>query len=51
MVIELQQTQVGNGKQRPEVAGTVVRRLWYQVCYLTYDRPVRATFLSLEEDT
>ena len=51
VVIELQQTQVGNGKQRPEVAGTIVRRLWYQVCYLTYDRPVRATFLSLEEDT
>ena len=34
--------------QRPE---SVVRQLWYQVCYLTYDRPVRATFLSLEEDT
>ena len=37
--------------QRPEVAGPIVRRLWYQVSYLTYDRPVRATFLSLEEDT
>ncbi|CAE7388829.1 unnamed protein product [Symbiodinium sp. CCMP2592] len=37
--------------QRPEIAGSMVRCLWYQVCYLTYDRPVRATFLSLEEDT
>ena len=40
VVLELQQTLA--------IGGT--RRLWYQICYLTYDRPVRASFMALEED-